>query len=168
MSALLNELKVRARLRLNARRGEDPDLRLRDCLIQVARDVGLLHREHARKLLGGQAAPGDDMGTFWHAPRCSALLNPWFTTVAEARAALAAATALGASDDPVEPPVLLPYRRQFVLASEAFIRELRLDPHDAAWAIAQRDLVRSCGGGAWQALVMARLKAPRATFAVVR
>lgn len=118
MSALLTELKVRARLRLNARRDADPGLRLRDCLGLVAREVGFANWEQARKVLGGEAAPGDDMGTFWHAPRCSGLLNPWFSKLAEARAALAAATDDGPPGGTAGLAVLLPYRRQFVLAGE--------------------------------------------------
>lgn len=170
MSALLTELKVRARLRLNARRAEDPGLRLRDCLVQVSREVGFAHWEHARRVLGGDAAAGDDMGTFWHAPRCSQLLNPWFTTLAEARAALAttAEGAQSAGAGRAALSVLLPYRRQYVLAGEAYVREIGLDPHDAAWARAQHDLTRDYGGGAWQALALARLKAPPATFATAR
>jgi hypothetical protein len=182
--APMTELKVRARLRLNARRGADAGLRLRDCLIDVARDAGFAHWEHAREVLGGEAAPGDDMGTFWHAPRCDALLNAWFTSLADARAALASALASVVADSLVASPpppasagaqgrfsrgmattVLFPYRRQFVLAGADFIRELGLDPQDAAWASAQHDLVRAYGGGAWQALALARLKAPLATFA---
>lgn len=168
MSALLTELKVRARLRLNARRDADPGLRLRDCLGLVAREVGFANWEQARKVLGGEAAPGDDMGTFWHAPRCSGLLNPWFSKLAEARAALAAATDDGPPGGTAGLAVLLPYRRQFVLAGEDFLRELGLDPHDGAWASAQHDLTQAYGGGAWQALALARLKAPPTTFAKVR
>lgn len=69
MTTLLTELKTRARLSLNAARREQPELRLRDCLHQAARDVGFAHWDHGRRILGGQAVPGDDMGTFWRAPR---------------------------------------------------------------------------------------------------
>ncbi|MCW5634384.1 MAG: hypothetical protein KIT17_13710 [Rubrivivax sp.] len=176
MTDPLAELKVRARLRLNARRGAEPDLRLRDCLNDVARDVGFMHWEHARQALGAIDGPeggsgpdgpaGTDMGTFWHAPRCNSLLNPWFASLAEARAALAAAPA--EAKEPAACAVLLPYRRQFVLAGEHYLRELGLDPHDPAWAEARHDLVRARGSAAWQALVMQRLKAPRETFAKAR
>jgi hypothetical protein len=83
VSRLLTELKTRARLQLNAARGAQPDLRLRDCLNQAARDVGFAHWDHGRRVLGGLAATGDDMGTFWHAPRCNSLLNAWFASHAE-------------------------------------------------------------------------------------
>ncbi len=154
--ALLTELKVRARLRLNAAHGEQPELRLRDCLNQVARDVGFAHWEHGRRVLGGLAQPGDDMGTFWHAPRCEALLSRWFAGPAEARAALS-----------TEPDVvLLPYRRQCVVVGADYIRELGLDPGAAAWSAARRDLLGAYGNAAWLALSLQRLKAPRSSFAL--
>jgi len=155
MTALLIELKTRARLRLNAARATQPGLRLHDCLQEAAREVGFLHWEHGRRVLGALAVPGDDMGRFWHAPRCNGLLSEWFADLSQARAVLAADA--GA--------VLLPYRRQFVVARSDFIRELGLDPHDTAWRDVQRDLVRSYGTGPWVALALKRIKAPRETFA---
>lgn len=158
MTALVTELKTRARLLLNASRDAQPALRLRHCLHQVARDVGFLHWEQALKVLGGQAVPGDDMGTFWHAPACDTLLNTWFANYGEARLAL----------EKKAGGVLLPYRRQFVLAGDEYLREVGIDHRDDAWAGVQRDLVRAYGTGRWHALAMQRLKAPRASFAVVR
>jgi hypothetical protein len=155
VTALLTELKVRARLQLNAARHEQPELRLRDCLHQAARDAGFAHWDHGRRVLGGQAVPGDDMGTFWHAPRCNSLLNAWFANHGDARVALAAGPGT----------VLLPYRKQFMVVHDDFIRELGLDPLDAAWSDAQRDLVRAYGTGPWLTLAGHRLKAPRSTFA---
>ncbi len=155
MTAALTELKTRARLRLNALRREQPDLRLRQCLNQVAREVGFAQWEHARRVLSGFATAADDMGSFWHAPRCNSLLSSWFAALAEARIALHAG----------RHSVLLPYARQFVVVQGDFIRELGLDPDHPAWADAQRDLVRAYGGPAWQALAALRLAAPRSTFA---
>lgn len=156
MTALLTELKTRARLRLNAaRRQATSDLRLGDCLHQVARDVGFADWEHGRRVLGGEAARGDDMGSFWHAPGCNVLLNHWFASYADARAALAVHG--GA--------FLLPYRRQFVVVREPFIHELGLDPGDPAWTEARRDLVQAYGSAAWLALAARRLRARPATFA---
>ncbi|MEO7851374.1 MAG: hypothetical protein ABIR94_03835 [Rubrivivax sp.] len=155
MTALLTELKTRARLRLNASRREQPDARLRHCLIQVAQDVGFAHWEHGRRVLGGMATEGDDVGAFWHAPRCNSLLSNWFALHAEARIALNASRR----------SVLLPYRRQFVVVQGDYIRELGLDADHPAWVDAQRDLVRAYGGASWLALGLLRLKAPRSTFA---
>jgi len=161
---LLTELKTRARLRLNAARrpgavaagapSQVASPRLRHCLNQVASEVGFSRWDHARHVLGGQAVPGDDQGRFWHAPRCSHLLNQWFGDYGQARAAHAAAGLA----------FLLPYRRQFVVVQGDFIVELGLDPADAAWVAAQRDLVGTYGSAAWLALAVRRLKAPHAAF----
>lgn len=155
MTALLVELKTRARLRLNAARREHPNLRLRDCLQQVAREVGFAHWEQARSVLGGEARVGDDMGWLWHAPACNALLNAWFANYEDARSALATR----------REAVLLPYQRQFIVAGDPFVRALGLEPRDEAWAAAGHDLVRAYGTDPWLRLAFQRLKAPRPTFA---
>lgn len=157
MTALLDELKTRARLRLNAARrgaaGSD-EIRLRHCLNQVARDVGFAHWEHARVVLGGLATREDDMGTFWHAPRTGILLNLWLARYEEARTALEA--------DPRA--FLLPYRRQFMVVQADFIQELGVDAGHPAWAETSHDLVAAYGGGAWLLLAGQRLKAPLTSF----
>lgn len=162
----LTELKVRARLRLNALKkaaapdaasGAAPAPKLRDCLDQVAREAGFAHWEHARRVLSGEAVAGDDMGSFWYAPRCGTLLNQWFASPQDARAARQAT-----SD-----AFLLPYRRQFVVVQRYFIAELGLEPDDPLWAQADRDLVASYGTTAWQALAARRMRAPRETFAPI-
>jgi hypothetical protein len=158
MNALVTELKTRARVRLNGARREEPaggaDLKLRDCLQQVAREVGFQHWEHARRVLGGLAAPGDDIGTFWHAPRSGILLNEWFARPGEAEAVHQRQPAA----------YLLPYRRQFMLVQADFVQELGLDPLHPAWQAMGRDLVRGYGSAAWLALAEVRLRAPRGTF----
>jgi hypothetical protein len=153
MTPAVQELKVRARLRLNAARREGQAMRLGDCLRSVAREVGFMHWEHARRVLAGEAAPGDDMGTFWHAPRCSAILCSWF---ADARLAAEAARRT--------PGFVLPYRRQFVLAPADYIRELGLDPALDAWAVLQGDLLSGYGSDAWRQLCRLRLQCPQDSF----
>jgi len=167
MTRLLTELKTRARLRLNAARraarGAAPapptvtrrEPRLRDDLDHVARDVGFAHWEHARRVLGGLAAAGDDMGTFWHAPACQSMLSVWLSTHAEARAALQGDRGR----------YLLPYRRQFIVADADYVVELGLHPSDPAWGEVRRDLVAGYTSDAWLALAFQRLKAPRSAFA---
>jgi len=156
MTAMLTELKTRARLRLNGarREGSAGELRLRDCLNLAACEVGFVHWEHARQVLGAEAGPGEDMGTFWHAPRTGILLNLWFARYEEAQAALQADT--GA--------FLLPYRRQFFLVQDHFVRELGVDPGAAVWDVIGRDLARGYGSAAWETLALQRLKAPRSSF----
>ena len=162
MNAPIIELKTRARLRLNAARRASTDApaapadtqpeRLRDCLIAVARETGFSGWEQALRVLGGQAVSGDDMGTFWHAPRCNGLLSHWFAHHDQALECLA----LGAHR------VLLPYRRQFVVVDDHYLRELGLSIGDAAWGEAGRDLVQAYGSAAWLQLCGQRLRALRA------
>ena len=149
MSRLVEELKVRARLQRNAARHAATAPKLRECLHAAARAVGFQHWEQARRVLGGQAVAGEDVGAFWHAPGCDRLLNLWFASLAQARHALAAAPG----------QVLLPYRRQFVVAGADYLHELGLDPDDGLWQAAGHDLVRSYGSEAWAALAWQRLQA---------
>lgn len=161
-NALITELKTRARLRLNASRrdpvhvssdvAEAPPDRLRDCLIAVAREAGFSGWEQTLRVLGGEAASGDDMGTFWHAPRCNGLLSHWFAHIEQARECLATG----------EHRVLLPYRRQFVVVDDHYLRELGLSIGDAAWGEAGRDLVQAYSSAAWLSLCNQRLRALRA------
>ncbi|MDD2176410.1 hypothetical protein OIN59_03130 [Acidovorax sp. D2M1] len=152
-STPLDELKTRARIALNAaRRAGDHDAKLRHCLNDAARQVGFVHWDHARTVLGGFARPGDDFGTFWHAPRTGILLNQWFASHAEARAVHA--------QDPGA--FVLPYRRQCMLVQAEFVAELGLNPQDPAWAALGRDLVAGYGCPAWGRLVGLRLAQMRA------
>lgn len=155
MTPAVEELKVRARIARNAARssGAHELPRLGDCLHRAARDAGFLHWEHARRVLGGGARPGDDMGSFWHAPGCSTMLNRWFADEAQARQAHAASGGF-----------LLPYRRQFMVVQGDFIRELGLDPQDPAWTAAGHDLTLAYGSAPWVALSLRRLKAPVESF----
>ncbi|MBK0393897.1 hypothetical protein [Ramlibacter algicola] len=154
MSAAVEELKTRARVRLNAMRREGQDGKLREQLHEVAGEVGFTQWEHARRVLSGEAVAGEDVGTFWYAPRTSSYLNEWFADLAQALAAHARSRG----------GVLLPYKRQFVIVQPDFLRELALDPHDPAIAEAGRDLVRAYGSSAWHALAAQRVRAPRSSF----
>lgn len=156
MTTPLDELKIRARLRQKTAQWDDPatSVTLGDCLRDVARAVGFLNWDQARRVLGGLAVAGDDMGGFWHAPQTLALLNPWYRSHAEAVAGM-----------PSQPgKVLLPYRRQCLLAGPEYLRELGLDPADPLWDAVARDMVQASGSPAWQALVLKRLAAEPARF----
>lgn len=155
MSALVDELKTRARVRLNAGRREGEEgSRLRDMLHAVSREVGFAHWEHARRVLGGLALPGEDMGTFWHSPRTAALLNEWHATPAKAQAARGGREGL----------YLLPYKWQAVLVQAPFIAELGLDPAHPAWPAAGHDLCAAYASPAWRELAALRIRAPRSSF----
>ena len=153
---LVDEIKVRARVRLSRarREGAAGSTTLRDHLHQAAREVGFAGWEQARRVLGALAAPGDDMGSFWHVPRSGILLHIWFSEYAQARSVLAQQV----------DGFLLPYRRQCFIVQAPFIEALGLKPADPAWAVIERDLVAAYGTPAWRALAWQRLNAPAGAF----
>lgn len=154
--ALVDEIKVRARVRLSRarREGAAGSASLRDHLHQAAREVGFAGWEQARLVLGALAAPGDDMGSFWHVPRSGILLHIWFSEYASARSVLAQQA----------DGFLLPYRRQCFIVQAPFIEALGLNPADPAWTAIGRDLVAAYGTPAWRALAWRRLHAPAGAF----
>ncbi|CAN5408993.1 hypothetical protein BH11PSE9_BH11PSE9_21330 [soil metagenome] len=188
MNALVDELKTRARLGLNAIQKGDWGLveraerasgkpgvpaskqpvewKLRHCLALAAREVGFGSWDQARRVLSGRATAGDDMGGFWHVPRCNGLLSHWFASYGDAQASLAAASHRA----------LLPYRHQFVVVDDHYLRELGLSITGAgdgagertvtdlssAWQDTGRDLVAAYGSTAWAVLCGHRLRASRA------
>jgi hypothetical protein len=174
-NACINELKTRARLGLNAIEAGDVQLleraakvsgvrmatpttsggwKLRHAFTLVARSVGFRSWDQARLALGGQAQIGDDMGTFWHAPRCLGILNHWFAHYGDARDALGQ----------MPGHALVPYRRQFIVVNQAYLRELGLDEALADEANAPLDLVALYGSERWQALCWSRLRANESTW----
>lgn len=154
--ALVDELKTRARVRLNTarREGRAGSTTLRDQLHAVAREIGFADWEHARRVLSGLAGPGDDLGSFWHAPRTGILLHIWCSSHAEAQA-LQARRPGG---------FLLPYRRQCFIVQAPFIAALGLDAADVAWSDISHDLVAGYGRPAWCTLVWQRLHSPLGGF----
>ena len=164
------EIKVRARLLLNALRRENPNAiatarsvaatrrwaqpgtwTLTHCMNIVSAQAGFDHWDHARRVLGGDAIIGVDVGTLWYDHACGALTNQWFANYPEARAILDADPSL----------YLLPYRRQYVLADRYFIELLGIDPSIRPWDELGRDLVCGYAGPAWNALALQRLRAMR-------
>ena len=173
LSPCIIELKTRARLGLNALNAGDttlldraaqvcgarmatpPAWKLRHAFTLVARSVGFRSWEQARTVLSGQAHAGDDMGTFWHAPRCSSLLNHWFARHDEALACL----------QTMPGHALLPYRRQFVVVGEPYLRELGFTEASAhADKTGCLDMAAHYGDSIWQSLCTTRLRAPESTW----
>ncbi|HTD03437.1 hypothetical protein [Undibacterium sp.] len=170
MNAPVTELKTRARLLLNALESVQPEAaaraqriskkrrwpvpeawQLRHCLNIVAAEAGFTHWDHARVVLGGEAHPGDDMGDFWCEAESAVFLNHWF---ADYRLALECLQ--GESRR-----FLLPYRRQFVVTGEHYLRHIGLDPDEVAWTEIGRNLVTGYASAAWLRLSEQRLHARR-------
>lgn len=175
MTTPLEELKIRARLLCKALDQNDAAARQRaaavakaqrwapasswslgQCLNLVAAEAGFAQWEHARVVLGGTAAAGEDMGRFWYDKGCAHLLNHWYARYDEALASLQLRGQR----------YLLPYERQFIVADAPFVMALGMDATAPAWAALGRDLVAGYGTPAWLALVGARLDATRPGGAV--
>ena len=170
MTALIDELKIRARLLRKALVSHNADALARAslvsrqrrwtipeewplalCLNIVSVEAGFDQWNHARIVLGGEAARGGDMGRFWYDKTCSALLNHWFAGYDDARASLHAHSGR----------YLFPYDRQFIVADAPVVMTIGLDPAAPAWESIGRDLVGGYGTAEWKALVEQRLRQMR-------
>jgi hypothetical protein len=172
VNACIVELKTRARIALKALRAGDDALvrraakvsgtqayvptewQLRHALALVAQAVGFRHWEHARSVLGGEAHAGDDMGRFWHAPACEALLNHWFAHYVEA----------AAFQQEMRDATLLTYGRQFVVVGADYLREIGVAKPLPQAAAERFDAVRQYGSDRWLQWCEARLRAPADTW----
>jgi hypothetical protein len=170
---LLAEIKIRARLRLNALHADDPAVlryarsisrrrrwplpstvdqwKLQHALNLVATEAGFHDWHAARTVLSGKLKPGGDFGGFWHSRNCEGLLNHWFADYTDAKA--------HQSHHAVS--WLFPFQKQFVVGDAYYVRALLLDPDSELWQRAQFDLVGSYGSEAWHRLSAARLNATR-------
>jgi hypothetical protein len=170
MTTPIDELKIRARLLRKAivsrdtaalarasaaarqRRWTIPDAwPLALCLNVVSVEAGFDQWNHARIMLGGEAAKGDDMGSFWYDRSCAALLNHWFADHDDACASLQVHSGR----------YLFPYGRQFIVADAPFVVAIGLDPAAPEWERIGRDLVGGYGTAEWNALVEQRLRQMR-------
>ncbi len=136
-SKALNELRIKAKLILKSYRtgmsslpvwvlvdaliepDKDSDIKLKHVLNAVAKKAGFTDWQHAVFVLDGNWCPGDDAGTFWYSPKCRALLNIWCRNLTEAEEQLAE----------LPETILLPYKKQFIVADEDFMSALGLDEH---------------------------------------
>ncbi|MDV7338384.1 hypothetical protein RYZ26_02165 [Terasakiella sp. A23] len=159
----IDELKIRAKKlqkRLNAGESEilsafkldvsaAQDLRRKTCLNQIAKQVGFIDWNHAKITLSGMSTPDSDMGKMWYSGQCTALLNNWFADYDEAQIYLA------------ENPdmYLLPYKRQFMVVKDDFIKVIGLDQDcDEYWKKVNNNLVAAYGSNAWHELVWRRIQ----------
>ncbi|WP_417795622.1 hypothetical protein [Terasakiella pusilla] len=162
MNRSIEELKIRAKKFQNkALEGEDaacallakyrmtPDgLQRKTCLNVIAKQQGFTDWRHAKIVLGGEADRDQDQGSFWHSPSCSGFLNNWFAHYSEARDYL--------SQNP--DMYLLPYKKQYMVVAENFIKAINLSEQCAPyWKAVGHDLIDAYGSSAWQTLVWTRI-----------
>jgi hypothetical protein len=174
---LLDELRRRARIRLNALLRGDADTvayarwiarrrrwplpegwKLHHALNIVSTELDFHDWEHARRVLGGHTRPGDDMGGFWYDCSCQVRLNHWFARYDEAVAFIEK-----------EPSYwLFPFRKQFVAGSAGYVRAVGLDPDDSTITDGLRNVHEIYGSAHWRSLCAMRLAATRARPLMMR
>jgi len=120
---LLPELKALADAPLREQ------LKRRQCLIAVARQLGFGSWEHARDVLSSREE--HDFGTLLYPKSCAGHYNIWSAHYVEAREIRAA-----------HGGYLLAYKRQFLIVEEGYIDSMGLDPHDPDWTRIGRDWVK--------------------------
>lgn len=162
MNRSIEELKIRAKkLQNNALKGEDAacalltksripldGLQRKTCLNVIAKQQGFADWRHAKTVLGGEASPDQDQGSFWHDANCTGFLNNWFAQYQEARDYLRQHPDM----------YLLPYKKQYMVVAENFIKAINLSDHCAPyWKAMGHDLVSAYGSSAWQTLVWTRI-----------
>jgi len=121
----------------------------RHALFVVAKELGFTDWPHATKVLCGREA--EDYGTMLYPRGGTAHTNIWSASYDEAR------TLRDETDG-----YLLPYRNQFIVVEDHYIRTLDLDLDDADWAPLKRDWLAT-GGQAARSRLYAKLLEPSAS-----
>lgn len=121
----------------------------RHALFVIAKELGFPDWPHATKVLCGRTA--EDYGTMLYPRGGTAHTNIWSASYDEAR------TLREETDG-----YLLPYRNQFIVVEDHYIRTLGLDPDDADWASLNRDWL-ALGGQAARSHLYAKLLEVSAT-----
>ncbi len=162
MNRSIEELKIRAKKLQQAAERFDPQaltylsikpdaqqpIQRKTCLNVLARKMGFTDWSHARHVLSGSAALGQNMGKIWYENACSAHLNNWFANYEEAKQYLADHTDF----------YLLPYKNQFIVADINVITALGLvDQCAGYWRSIANNLVDGYGTDSWHALVWQRI-----------
>ena len=104
-------------------------LKRRQCLAVVAKQLGFVHWEHARAVL--TAREQTDFGTLLYPQSCGGHYNIWSASYNEAREIRAA-----------HGGYLLAYKRQFLIVEDGYIDSMGLDPADPDWEHIGRDWVQ--------------------------
>ncbi len=148
----LNELKIKAKRALKQERVSgsiETEARLKSRQAAFAKKAGFRDWQHAHQNLGGGWSDGLDAGSFWYSPKCTTLLNIWCRDLQEAEKQLT-----------LHPEcVLLPYKRQYILANSDFLTAIGLEAYlPSILEPDNRNLSKLYGNPYWETLALARLK----------
>ena len=99
----------------------DPaNIRRRDCLLVIAKEMGFLNWPHAKRVLSGEETR--DFGGLLCPRKCGGHFNLWYKTHAEADAIRRERGGY-----------VLAFRQQFLVVERPYIETLGLDPDDPDW-----------------------------------
>jgi hypothetical protein len=147
MNDAIREIRVRAELlhhnaqtyntgTLNRFRGvprfDRANIRRRDCLFVIAREMGFPNWPYAKRVLSGEAM--DDFGDLLCPRRCGGYLNLWYRTHGEAEIVRRSRGGY-----------LLAYRKHFLVVERSYIEVLGLDPDDPDWRSLDFDWTHNAG-----------------------
>lgn len=140
----VSELKKQAkRLRKDTVPGSEHEPKHQQVLHEVSRRAGFRDWQHARRILSGAGAPGEDWGAFWLGRPAGGFLNEWHARYEDARNSWA--------DQPQA--FLIPYKTQFVIVGPELMRYAGVDEVQLTQG---RDLIAD--KPAWDLLSSQRLR----------
>ncbi|WP_025897773.1 hypothetical protein [Sneathiella glossodoripedis] len=159
MTELIQELKIRARLRhksllagdhhvfrrLRKRFPHEQEFRLKHSLHLVAYESGFADWPMALRYLQGRSNNPADAGSFWYSTACMTILNHWFADYEEASAFL--------EDNAMH--FLVPYKRQFVVVDRNYM--LLIGCNGCETAGRGVNLVTDYGSPLWQQFAAQRI-----------
>ena len=114
----------------------------------IARLAGYRNWQHASHVLGGSAQIGDDMGDLWYSHKCLGLLNIWCRNYEEALEQF----------DQRKGCFLFPYKSQFVVTNDDYVRALGFDTAYILLKSTNRNLVGIYSSADWDDLTFLRLQ----------
>jgi hypothetical protein len=135
MKDAIQEIRVRAEILQRRAQTQNPDtlkrfrvvpdfdsaqIRRRDCLLVIAKEMGFLNWPHAKRVLSGEET--EDFGGLLCPRKCGGHFNLWYRTHVEADAIRRERGGY-----------LLTFRRQFLIVERPYIETLGLDPDDPDW-----------------------------------
>ena len=121
MTDPIRELKARAKLRQHRLERAGTRVQRRECLSQIAVELGFTGWQHASAVLSG-SPDVVDYGTMLYPRQCHGTLNLWYRNYEDAIVGRREARGY-----------LLAYRRDFVVVDRMFIESLGLDPDAPEW-----------------------------------
>ncbi len=159
MNELIQELKIRARLRhksvlagdhrtferMRRRFPKETEFKLKHSLHLVAYENGFKDWPMALRYLGGRSEDTSDAGSFWYASSCMTLLNNWFANFEEARSFFKDGKG----------KFLIPYKHQFIVVDENYMSLIGCEAPLSS--LEDTDLVSSYGGANWRKFAKNRI-----------